>query len=160
MIKIAHHSGIYTLFTEQYLNTSLEKAWDFFSSPHNLSKITPSHMGFDITSNDLKKMYPGQIITYTIGLLPGIKSSWVTEITTVKEKDYFIDEQRFGPYKMWHHEHHFKLKSDRVLMTDKVSYKLPLGSLGRIAQPLIIKPQLVKIFSHRYEVLNRIFNNA
>ena len=142
---------------QQLLPLSLDESWDFFSSPSNLSKITPSKMGFQITSGNPEKMYAGQIITYVIGLLPGIKSNWVTEITRVEEKKFFIDEQRFGPYKMWHHEHHFKSTSDGVLMTDKVSYKLPFGFLGRWVHPILIKPKLDKIFNYRFDILRKQF---
>lgn len=159
MISFSKHSGIYTLKTEQELDVSLEKAWNFFSSPENLQKITPKHMGFKITSNVDSKAYAGQIITYKVGLLPGIKSNWVTEITQVKEKQFFIDEQRFGPYKMWHHEHWFEeLSNGNTLMKDKISYKIPFGFLGDIAQSIFIKKQLKGIFEHRFTTLEKLFN--
>jgi ligand-binding SRPBCC domain-containing protein len=158
MINISAHSGIYTLDSHQFLkNISLQEAWDFFSSPKNLAKITPKHMGFHITSSNTDKMHPGQIITYRIGLLPGIKSSWVTEITHVQDMEFFVDEQRFGPYKMWHHEHWFEEKDGGVMMFDRVSYKLPFGVVGRLFNGLI-KKQLVAIFEHRTQVLNELFN--
>ena len=159
MVKIEKHSGIYTLTEELVLPIRLDKAWDFFSSPLNLQKITPEEMGFKITSGNVKKMHPGQIITYKVGVAPMIKSSWVTEITHVDEKKYFVDEQRFGPYKMWHHEHHFEEVKEGVKMIDKVSYKLPLGFLGQIAHAIFVKRQLTKIFSHRTEVLTKLFPN-
>jgi ligand-binding SRPBCC domain-containing protein len=158
MLQITANSGIYTLLAEQKLKLSLGEAWDFFSSPDNLAKITPKEMGFVITSPQQSKMYPGQIITYKVSILPGIKSNWVTEITQVRDKEYFIDEQRFGPYSMWHHEHSFEEIPDGVLMKDKVSYKLPFGILGRMVHPFIIKPQLMKIFSFRFQVLEEYFN--
>lgn len=159
MVKITKHSGIYTLSTEQVLDVSLEKAWGFFSAPQNLEKITPSHMGFQITSEVNKKAYAGQVITYKVGILPGIKSSWVTEITQVKEQEFFIDEQRFGPYKMWHHEHWFEeISEEKTLMKDKISYKIPFGFLGHLAQSIFIKKQLKNIFEHRYETLANLFN--
>lgn len=159
MIHFKKHSGIYTLSTEQILNVPLEKAWDFFSAPENLQKITPSHMGFQITSEVDKKAYAGQIITYKVGILPGVKSNWVTEITQVKEQQFFIDEQRFGPYAMWHHEHWFEeLPEGKTLMKDKISYKIPFGFLGHIAQSIFIKRQLKGIFKHRYRTLEKLFN--
>ena len=157
MISINRHSGIYTLEVEQFLDISLDEAWDFFSSPRNLSEITPAHMGFNITSDTSGKMYPGQIITYKIGLLPGIKSNWTTEITHVAEQKFFVDEQRFGPYAMWHHEHHFEKKDNGVLMRDKVSYKIPLGFIGHLIHSFFIRRQLLKIFSYRVETLNSLF---
>lgn len=159
MIDIKSHSGIYTLKTTQELNIPLDKAWFFFSSPKNLQEITPSSMGFSITSVLDKEVYPGQIITYKVGILPGVKQNWVTEITHVENHKFFIDEQRFGPYSMWHHEHWFEvLPNGKTKITDKVSYKIPLGFLGRILQHLFIKNKLVEIFTHRYTTLESLFN--
>jgi ligand-binding SRPBCC domain-containing protein len=154
------HSGIYTLQTEQTVNLSIAAAWDFFSSPKNLQKLTPSHMGFTITSTVGEKLYPGQIITYKINILPGIKSSWVSEITQVKDQHFFIDEQRFGPYAMWHHEHWFEsVADDKTIVKDRISYKLPLGPLGHLAQELFVKKQLKQIFNYRFTALTSLFNN-
>ena len=159
MIQFKKHSGIYTLRAEQTIDLSLEKAWNFFSSPENLEKITPTHMGFKITSTVDKKAYAGQIITYKVGVLPGIKINWVTEITQVKDNHFFIDEQCFGPYKMWHHEHWFEeLPNGKTLMKDKISYKIPFGFIGHIAQTIFIKKQLKGIFKHRFTTLENVFN--
>lgn len=159
MIVFKSHSEIYTLETQQVLDVSVEKAWSFFSSPENLEKITPAHMGFKITSQVDKKAYAGQIISYKVGILPGVKTNWVTEITQVKEQEFFIDEQRFGPYKMWHHEHWFEKTADnKTLMKDKISYKIPFGILGKLAQVIFIKKQLQQIFNHRYITLDKLFN--
>jgi len=159
MVQIKKHSGIYTLETAQEINIPLHEAWAFFSSPSNLEKITPSEMGFKITSQIDKKAYAGQIITYKVGILPGIKSNWVTEITQVEHESFFIDEQRFGPYKMWHHEHWFyEQPNGKTLMKDKISYKLPFGFLGNIAQILFIKQQLKTIFEYRFQTLESYFN--
>ncbi|TDQ21860.1 SRPBCC family protein [Tenacibaculum caenipelagi] len=161
MIHFYEHSGIYTLETELVLNVPLKQAWDFFSSPENLQKITPPHMSFQMTSKVDKKAYAGQIITYKVGILPGVKSNWVTEITQVKNKEFFIDEQRFGPYKMWHHEHWFdELAEGKTLMKDKISYKIPFGFLGHLAQVIFIKKQLKTIFEYRYQTLEELFNNV
>ena len=157
MVSIHSHSGIYTLQTQYLLKISLKEAWNFFSSPENLSKITPEHMGFRITSGIPAKMYPGQIITYKVSPFPGFQTNWVTEITQVAEGSFFVDEQRFGPYRMWHHEHHFEARGDGVLMTDRVSYKLPLGILGRLAHLLFIKNQLKQIFDFRGKILDKMF---
>ena len=158
MIGFKSHSGIYSLEVTQFLKISLSEAWDFFSSPGNLSKITPDHMGFEITSGIPAKMYTGQIITYKVSPFLGIKTNWVTEITHVAEGRFFVDEQRFGPYRMWHHEHHFEMKDDGVLMTDRVSYRLPFGFLGRIAHTLFVKNQLRQIFEYREAYLSMVFN--
>ena len=161
MIEFKKHSGIYTLKTTQTLNVPLNKAWEFFSAPENLQKITPDHMGFNITSEVNKKAYAGQIITYKVGILPGIKQNWVTEIIQVKDYHFFIDEQRFGPYKMWHHEHWFEdIQNGKTLMSDKISYKIPFGFLGSIAQKIFIKKQLKSIFEHRYVTLEKLFNES
>ncbi|KAB1068660.1 SRPBCC family protein [Tamlana haliotis] len=159
MIQFKKHSGIYTLSTEQILNIPLEEAWVFFSNPKNLAKITPSKMGFEITSDVERSAYPGQIISYKIGVLPGIQQNWVTEITQVKNHEFFIDEQRFGPYKMWHHEHFFEALPDgKTLMRDKVSYKLPFGFLGHFIHNMYIKSELQTIFNYRYSTLETRFN--
>ena len=151
------HSGIYLLEVQQHLPLTLEQAWHFFSHPTNLEKITPRNMSFQITSPLTDKIYAGQIITYKIGILPFFKTPWITEITHIKEGSYFIDEQRIGPYKMWHHEHFFKPEDEGVLMTDKISFSLPFSILGHIAYHLSIKNQLKKIFNYRREALIEIF---
>lgn len=159
MIHFKKHSGIYTLETEQELAVSIKEAWNYFSSPENLEKITPPNMGFQITSRVDKKAYEGQIITYKVSPVPFIKTNWVTEITKVKEECFFIDEQRFGPYKMWHHEHFFEsLPNGNTLMKDKISYKIPFGFLGHLAQMLFVKKQLASIFKYRYNTLEKLFN--
>ena len=141
----------------QQLPIGLSEAWDFFSSPKNLAKITPDHMGFRITSEEAEEMYAGQIISYKVAALPGIKVNWVTEITHVEDQQFFVDEQRFGPYSMWHHEHHFEEKDGGVFMTDKVSYKIPFGILGHIAHGLFVKSQLKSIFEYRQKALIELF---
>lgn len=158
MIEFCSHSGIYTLKVSQWLNISMNEAWEFFSSPGNLAKITPPHMGFIITSGSPAKMFAGQIITYKVSPIPGIKTNWVTEITHVEEHHYFVDEQRFGPYSMWHHEHHFEIQDNGVLMTDRVSYKLPFGFLGKIAHWLFVKKQLQQIFEFRIVATEKLLS--
>ena len=157
MVTFQSHSGIYTLKVRQFIKCPMDEAWQFFSSPGNLSRITPVHMGFQITSGTPARMHPGQIITYRVSPFPGITTNWVTEITHVEEGKFFVDEQRFGPYRMWHHEHYFEAQGEGVLMTDRVSYKLPFGFIGRLAQTLFIKRQLQEIFSFREEFLNKMF---
>ena len=150
--------GFYQLHTEQRLNVSLEEIWDFISSPKNLKTITPDYMGFDITTPDLpEKMYPGMIISYKVSPLLGIKTTWVTEITHVDELRFFVDEQRIGPYALWHHQHHVKPVPGGVLMSDIVSYQPPLGFLGKIANTLIIRKKLEEIFDFRAKAFNEVF---
>jgi len=155
MVEIKRHSGIYTLKVLQQIPIGLSDAWDYFATPINLAELTPSHMGFSITSEVPDKMYTGQIISYKVAPFPGIKVNWVTEITHVEAGKSFVDEQRFGPYRMWHHEHHFEEVKDGVMMTDKVSYKIPFGLLGDIAQSLFIKKTLTEIFEYRKKVLEK-----
>lgn len=156
-ISIARHSGIYTLRAEQKLGISVDQAWEFLADPGNLSKITPPEMGFVITSGKPERAYEGQIITYKVGVFPGIKSNWVTELTVVKEGVFFIDEQRQGPYRMWHHEHRLEPTEGGVKMLDKISYKVPFGIIGRMVHPFLIRPQLMKIFKFREQALEQIF---
>ena len=150
---------IYQFKTKQLLKSDLETVWDFVSSPRNLKKITPPYMGFDIISKDLPlKMYPGMIITYKVSPLLSIPTTWVTEITQVEKHKFFIDEQRVGPYTMWHHQHFLKETKDGILMTDIVTYKPPFGILGSIANSLFIKKKLKSIFDYRFIALEKIFN--
>jgi ligand-binding SRPBCC domain-containing protein len=117
-------------------------------------------MNFNITSKDLpKKMYPGMLISYTVTPVLGIPMSWLTEITHVEDKKFFIDEQRYGPYSMWHHEHFIEPHKDGVLMRDIITYKLPLGILGQFAHWLFVKRQLNSIFKYRFHKMEEIFNN-
>jgi len=151
--------AFYQLKKQQFIKASLNEIWEFISAPQNLSKITPESMGFNITSEVPEKMYEGLIISYTVKPLLGIKTTWVTEITHIENKKYFVDEQRVGPYKMWHHEHILEEKDDGVLMTDIVSYQPPFAFLGAIANRLIIKKKLAQIFSYREKVLNKMFQS-
>ncbi len=149
---------IYQYKTSQKLNISKNDAWNFFSNPTNLSKITPNWLSFQVTSSLPEKMYAGLIISYTVKPLLNIPSSWVTEITHVNEQNYFVDEQRFGPYKMWHHEHIFKEADDgNILMEDIVSYAVPFGYLGRIVNSIIISKKINEIFEYRRKVLEKMF---
>jgi len=159
-INITKQSGIYTLTSEQILPLTLEKAWEFFTVPTNLDKITPDEMKFKITNNPPSKTYQGQIITYKIGILPGIDANWITEITHLEDRKFFVDEQRFGPYAMWHHEHHFKeISEGKVKMTDIVNFKLPMGFLGDLFGGGIIKNKVISIFKDRFEILNKTFGS-
>ena len=151
-------SKVYSLHTEQFIPISLQEAWDFFSSPANLAKITPEKMGFNIISKHHgAKMYPGQIIEYTVKPLLGIPLYWMTEITHVHEGQFFVDEQRVGPYALWHHQHHFKAIPGGVEMTDLVHYRLPLGFLGDVAHWLFVRSQLRTIFDFRTKKLVELF---
>ena len=149
---------MYTFQRTQKVPASVKQVWDFISSPANLKNITPDYMGFDIVSKNLpEKMYPGMMIAYKVSPLLTIKMNWVTEITHVKELEYFVDEQRVGPYSIWHHQHHIQKIMGGVLMTDIVDYLPPFGFLGRIANTLVIKKQLNEIFSFRTLKLEEVF---
>ncbi len=151
-------SRIYTIRTVANLPVSLGEAWDFFSSPANLKDITPAHLGFQIKSKHHgEKMYPGQIIEYTVKPFLGIPLYWMTEITHVEDKQFFVDEQRYGPYSMWHHQHHFKAIEGGVEMIDLVHYKLPGWFLGDIANTLFVKAQLKEIFDFRTVKVEQLF---
>lgn len=141
----------------QKLPIDIKTAWDFFSSPKNLSVITPPEMGFVVTSALPEKMYPGMMITYTVKPMLGIPVTWVTEITHVREQQFFVDEQRVGPYSIWHHQHFFKPIDGGIEMTDIVDYKLPFGIIGDIVQPFLVKPRLEHIFNYRNEKLEELF---
>lgn len=157
MISFDNHSKVYTLNTEQVLPITLKKSWDFFSSPKNLFKITPEHMNFKILT-DFKKMYEGQIIKYRVSPFPFFRVGWITKITYVEEPFSFIDKQVSGPFNLWEHTHTFKQKNNKLLVSDIVKYKLPLGLIGRIFGGAIVKYQLNKIFKYRNKQLNKIFN--
>jgi ligand-binding SRPBCC domain-containing protein len=146
--------AFYQFIKTQKLPADIDELWEFISSPDNLRKITPASMDFTVTSNTgQEKMYPGMIITYKVRPLLGIRINWMTEITHVREKEYFVDEQRVGPYTLWHHEHKLTPIEGGVLMTDIVTYQPPMGFLGVIANTLIIKKQLEHLFAYRKGVL-------
>jgi ligand-binding SRPBCC domain-containing protein len=149
---------IYTLTKKQFLPITLDEAWAFFSTPINLKKITPEYMGFNILT-DLGdgKMYPGQIIHYIVTPVLGIPMRWTTEITHVIDRKYFVDEQRFGPYSFWHHQHWFREVDGGVEMTDIVSYGIPMGFLGQIANTIFVQSKLQEIFDYREKVTNEMF---
>jgi ligand-binding SRPBCC domain-containing protein len=148
---------MYQLKRTQFVKTDLATCWDFFSSPNNLNKITPKEMGFDVLTEGVENMYEGLMIEYKVRPLLNIPLRWITEITHVKHQQYFVDEQRKGPYKIWHHEHHFKEVQGGVEMTDIVSYELPFGILGKMAHPLLVKKKLDQIFADRFKIVDELF---
>jgi len=148
--------AFYQFEQTQKINTSKEDLWKFISSPANLKKITPAYMGFDITTkNRSEKMYEGMLISYIIKPVLNIKTKWVTEITHINEGVFFIDEQRMGPYKLWHHQHFIEEIPGGVLMKDIVSYIPPFGFIGVIANKLFIKNKLKQIFAFRNQALEK-----
>jgi ligand-binding SRPBCC domain-containing protein len=150
--------GVHTLKTTQVLRATLEQAWDFFSNPQNLAKITPKELDFTVLSELPERIYPGLMIEYRVRPLFSIPVRWVTEISHVERGQFFVDEQRVGPYRMWHHEHHFRVLGDGcVEMTDRVTYIVPFGPLGELVRPWLVEPQLAKIFTHRERVVAELF---
>tara|TARA_Y100001970_G_C14146033_1_gene809862 strand:+ start:734 stop:1195 length:462 start_codon:yes stop_codon:yes gene_type:complete len=139
------------------LPITIEECWQFFSSPKNLKVITPAYMGFNIIDVEETSMYPGQIIKYNVTPLFGINMKWVTEISHAEKNKFFVDEQRFGPYKFWHHKHIFKVIDGGVKVIDILDYALPFGFLGVLFHPYLIKPKLDEIFNYREKKLIEIF---
>ena len=150
--------AFYQFHKQQKIRTTIDEIWNFISSPANLKEITPDYMGFDITTKNLPdKMYAGMVISYGVSPLLGIKTTWVTEITHIIEKKYFVDEQRVGPYSLWHHQHILEPLEGGVLMSDIVSYQPPFGFLGALANKLIIKNKLNEIFDFRTKAIETKF---
>ncbi|MBK0378076.1 SRPBCC family protein [Mucilaginibacter segetis] len=149
----------YSLKLKQNIPVTLDEAWGFFSSPLNLAKITPPEMKFKVTSDYTQgmKMYAGMIITYKVTPLFGIELNWMTEITHVDEEKYFVDEQRFGPYALWHHQHHFKSIAGGTEMTDILHYAIPFGVIGRLSNKVIVDKQIKKIFNYRVKAIEELF---
>ena len=156
-MKSSFAMKIYTLHTLQKLPISIEKAWEFLSDPRNLKTITPDCMRFSILRGADRAMYPGQLIQYIVTPIAGISTKWVTEITHVKEGSYFVDEQRFGPYALWHHKHFIKPIPGGIEMEDIVDYKIPFGLLGQWLHPVLVKPKLDEIFAYRKNKLEELF---
>lgn len=152
---------IYRLTRAQFLPISLPEAWDFFSSPKNLGKITPARMNFQILSQSGgERMHEGQIIRYKITVLPLVRLTWVTEITGVTKLHSFTDEQRKGPYRLWRHTHTFRELAGGVEMTDVVEYSLPFGLLGELAHRLFVEREVNRIFDYRFSVLQTYFQKS
>ncbi|MEM9887245.1 MAG: SRPBCC family protein [Bacteroidota bacterium] len=143
---------------QQFIPKSLDEVWNFFSRPENLNKMTPKGVSFKILS-DLEgiEMYEGMVILYKISPIANIQMNWMTEITHIKEGKYFVDEQRFGPYALWHHEHHFERQADGILMTDMLHYKVPYGIIGSIADAVFVDRKVEEIFTYRKEAVEEIF---
>ena len=141
--------AIHRLHRIQRLPITRDRAWDFFSDPRNLATITPDELGFQIKTELPDTMYPGMFIQYTVKPLLGIPVTWVTEITQVRPKEFFIDEQRVGPYSIWHHQHFFRDIPGGVEMEDIVDYQLPLSPFGDVVHPWLVKPKLKQIFDYR-----------
>ena len=151
------------IYSQKYIQTipaELNTVWDFFSSPANLSKITPAKMNFRILHiTGGEKMYDGQLISYKVSPFPFIRTRWTTEIKSVQQHKHFIDEQKFGPFSLWYHQHFFEQTANGVLMTDDVSYAIPLGILGRMVNSILVKKQVENIFAFRKKAIEEIFKH-
>lgn len=150
---------IHTLHTKQIISATRDQAWEFFSNPRNLTKITPAEMGFDIMTPELpERIHAGLMIQYRVRPLLGIPMTWLTEISHVRDGVYFVDEQRVGPYAIWHHEHWFHdIGNGRIEMEDRVTYMLPFQPFGDLVHPFLVKPQLDRIFAHREKAVRELF---
>lgn len=143
----------------QFIHAPLAEVWEFMASPKNLKRITPEYMTFRIDDPSVaEKMYAGQVINYTVTPLLGIPMKWTTEITHVVQDSYFVDEQRFGPYAFWHHQHILTAVDNGVEMRDIVHYKLPLGILGDWVHQLMVMKKVKEIFDFRFKAVEEIFN--
>ena len=151
----------YQLHTTQQLNCDLATAWKFFSSPHNLSRITPKEMNFVVkTENAVDEIYEGMQIGYTVSPVLSVPLKWITIITQVDYQKSFTDFQKKGPYKYWNHQHEFIANEQGVLMKDRVDYELPFGFLGTIAHKIFVQKKLSSIFDYRYKILEERFNSV
>jgi ligand-binding SRPBCC domain-containing protein len=148
---------MHTLKQEQFLPISLDQAWEFFATPKNLNEVTPDDMVFEITSELPDKMYEGLMITYRIKPMMNIPINWCTEITHIKEKEFFVDDQRKGPYNIWHHEHHFGAVAGGVMMTDLLHYDIGKSIFGWIAGKMFVHRKVRKIFEYRHKTLEAYF---
>ena len=148
---------VHSLSQKQVVPISIQKAWEFFSSPRNLEKMTPPKMGFKIVSLPSEILYEGEIIQYSVKAMPGIWLPWVSEIKSVKEGESFVDDQVSGPFKFWHHRHSFQEVEGGTLVEDLIHYSVGFGVFGEIARALVVKKQLENMFSHRRTVLEEKF---
>jgi ligand-binding SRPBCC domain-containing protein len=148
-----------TFRTEQSLPIDQGTAWKFLSEPKNLSKITPEGMDFEIISEPPETTYPGLIVEYRVRPFLGIPVRWTTEITHVQAPDYFVDEQRFGPYAFWHHKHFLEPVEGGVKMSDLIHYRMPFGPLGDLVHPFLVGPKLKEIFHTREKVFRDLFGD-
>jgi ligand-binding SRPBCC domain-containing protein len=149
--------ALHQLRSTQRIPLSLDEAWAFFSDPRNLPTITPPWLGMTLTSEGPEVMHPGLLLTYRIRPVGPLRLSWVTEITHVVDRKFFVDEQRFGPYRFWHHQHHFRAISGGTEMRDIVSYDVGFGPIGDLANRLTVARRVAGIFAYRKGVLDERF---
>jgi len=150
---------IFTFHSEQTLNASRDEVWKFFSNPWNLSNLIPPALEFSVHNDPPEEITPGMIIIYQLRPFPFMRTTWVTEITHVREREYFVDEQRRGPYSLWHHEHHFVETEEGVKITDVVHYAFVFPPLDRILNKYLVEPKLEEIFRYRKAQIASRFGN-
>lgn len=150
----------YQLKRQQFLAIDPHQAWEFFSDPRNLAQITPPWLGFKICSDVPSHIHAGLIIQYRVSPIAGWSVPWTTEITQVRAPGYFVDEQRLGPYRFWHHQHLFEVQDGGVLMTDIVHYALPLWWIGRLIHQGMVQRKINEIFDYRHRVLAQRFGGG
>jgi len=148
---------IHHLEREQVIPANIARVWEYFATPANLDEMTPPDMAFEIMWGGEGRMYTGQLIGYRVEVFPGWKTHWMTEIRHVRDGQFFVDEQRAGPYRFWYHEHHFEPVTGGVRMKDRVTYLLPYGALGDVLHALVIRPRLEEIFEFRRSKVEEIF---
>lgn len=142
---------------EQVISGDPAKIWNFFATPKNLNELTPPSVRFQFVGELAEYMYAGQLIEYRISVVPGLWMKWLTEITHVREGSYFVDEQRVGPYRLWHHEHHFTPVAGGLRMIDRVTYDVGWGPLGALMERCWVRSQLARIFDYRAERVRQLF---
>ena len=145
------------LHREQFVAGDPLHIWDFFATPQNLDRLTSPHLRFRIMGGVAPRMYAGQMIEYRVGVVPGIWTRWLTEITQIRDGEFFVDEQRLGPYRLWHHEHHFAPAAGGVTMTDHVTYDPGWGWCGALANGLWIRRKLDRVFEFRAAQITAVF---
>jgi ligand-binding SRPBCC domain-containing protein len=151
---------LYALERSQVIRASLADVWQFFSDPHNLARLTPPELNLVVPAETPHCIHPGMIITYPVRAIADIQWNWVTEITQVIDNQLFVDEQRFGPYRFWHHQHHFHETGEGIEVRDLVHYSLPLGPLGRLVHAMVVEARLSEIFDYRLDAIRAAFGQT
>ena len=140
------------------LNATTDQLWAFLATPANLNELTPPQLQFKILSALPDQMYNGLTILYAVRIPLFGTRRWLTEIKHIRTGEYFVDEQRLGPYRYWYHEHRLEpVGENQTRMIDRVSYQLPFGVLGLLVHKVWVKKMLEQIFDYRSERLAKLF---
>lgn len=152
-----HKGGLYTLQIKYEVNTNISEAWTFFTKVNNIEQIMPPELNFNVTSSKPTNIYEGKIITFNTKIIPFYNTNIISEIIKISHEKYFIDQQISGPYKIWHHEHHFKkTRNNTTIIIEKIKYKLYLHPFSRIIHKLFVKNKLINIFKYRIKETQRV----